>query len=157
MSSAPPAGAAREPYEYVTVRGRVVVLARGIPVLEDDAQVLPVPAEPSLGEFGAVTFTRDLGTWLARIFDAPVDGMVYRENRWDHRPYPRAQAHEVRVAGHLIRVTAYDVLADDRRDVRTAYAIGVDTQAAFLFTPRRPARHLDWQLAWAAWRAATAG
>lgn len=153
MSSAPPAAAGRGPYEYVTVRGRLVVLARGIPVLEDDAQVLPVPAEPSLGEFGAVTFTRDLGTWLARIFDAPIDGMVYRENRWDHQPHPRAQAHEVRVAGHLIRVTAFDVLTADRLDVRTGHAIGVDAQAPFLFTPRRPARYLDWQLAWAAWRA----
>jgi hypothetical protein len=153
MSSAPPAGAAHVPYEDVTVQGRPVVLARGIPVLEDDAHVLPVPAEPSPGEYGAVTFTRDFGGWLGRLFDAPVEGLVYRENRWDHRPYPRAQSHEVNVTGHLVRVTAYDVLTDDRADVRTAYAIAIDTEAPFLFTPRRPALHLDWQLACAAWRA----
>ncbi|MBK8078477.1 MAG: hypothetical protein IPK24_23750 [Kineosporiaceae bacterium] len=142
---------------HVTVRGRLVVLARGIPVLEDDAQVLSVPAVPSVGEFGAVTFTRDLGRWLGRLFDVPVDGLVYRENRWDHRPYPRAQSHEVQIAGHLIRVTAYDVLTDDRLDVRTAHAIAIDTHAPFLFTPRRPALHLDWQLACAAWCAVNPG
>jgi len=153
----PAAGASREPYEYVNLRGRRVVLAAGVPVLEDDAYVLPVPAGPSLGEPGAVAFTRDLARWLGRLFDRPVDAMVYRENRWDHRPYPRAQTHEVRVAGHLIRVTAYDVLTADRRGTVTAYAIGIDDRPPVPFVPRRPARHLDWQLAWAAWHAAGTG
>ncbi len=152
--SAPAAGAPRESYEFVHLRGRRVVLARGIPVLEDDAHVLPVPAEPAPGEPGAIAFTRDLGRWLARLFDRPVDALVYRENRWDHRPYPRAQTHDVHVAGHLIRVTAYDVLTADRRGTLTAYAIGIDDRTPVPFTPRRPTRHLDSQLAWAAWHTA---
>jgi hypothetical protein len=153
MSTPQPDEAAPDSYEHHLVRGRRVVLARGVPVLQDDALVLSVPCEPAVGELGAVAFARDLATWLRRLFDRTPDTVTYRESQWDRRPCPRLQVFEVAIAGHVSQVIAYDVLTPDRRDTVTAHAIGVDTHAPFLFTPRRPAVHLDWQLAWAARRA----
>jgi hypothetical protein len=152
MSTPQPDEAAPDSYEHHLARGRRVVLARGVPVLPDDALILPVPREPAVGEFGAVAFARDIAVWLSRLFDRTPDAVTYRESQWDRRPCPRVQVFEVAIAGHVIQVIAYDVLTPDGRDTLTAHAIAVDAGPPTPFTPHRPARHLDWQLACAAWR-----
>ena len=73
---------------------------------------------------------------------------------WDHRLCPRAQTYETLLAGHTILVTSFDVPTACGLDTVTAHAISVDHGAAVPFTPRKPALHLAWQLAWAAWRTA---
>jgi hypothetical protein len=134
-------------------RGRRAYFARGVPVLEPGADVLPVPDVPSPGEPGAVSFARDLGLWIARIFDQEVEAIVYRENRWDHRPCPRAQSYEIVIVAPGVRrvvlVTAYDQLTPQRTSTRTVHAVSVDGKPVD-FPPHASTRHLPWQLAWAA-------
>jgi hypothetical protein len=146
------------PYDVVPVDGRPAYFARGVPVLEPDALVLPVPAQPSDGEFGAQSFARDIARWMQRIFDWPVESVTYRENRWDHRPCPRAQSYEIVIVEsgvrHVVLVTAYDQLSPERTRTCTVHAISLDGRpVAFESLPST--RHLAWRLAWAAWRATT--
>jgi len=144
------------PVEQRLVDGRPAYFAPGVPVLEPDACRYEVTRIPQPGETGAVGFARDIGCWLSRLFGQPVRRTVHRENRWDHRPCPRAQTAEFTLDdGHVIVVTAYDV-APSRQSpvVMTTYAVHVDG-VPVEFTPRRDTVRLAWQLAWAAWKAAT--
>jgi len=124
----------------------------GVPVLEQDALTLLVDPTPAVGEFGAISFARDIAVWLARIFDRPVERAVYRENPWDHRDCPRAQSYEFTIAGHTILITAYE---QGPTSTGFAHAISVDGRP-IKYAPHpdpRP-RHQAWHLAWHAWRAA---
>ncbi|HEY6793507.1 MAG TPA: hypothetical protein VI248_02365 [Kineosporiaceae bacterium] len=144
------------PFLRRQIGGRPAYFASGVPVLEADALTVPVPPDPTVGELGAVSFARDVGLWLGRIFDRPVESVVYRENPWDHRPCPRAQSYEVRLAGHVVLITAYDQLTDDGAAVRTVHAITVDGRAVDYDAPRS-VRRQAWHLAWRAWRATASG
>jgi hypothetical protein len=127
------------------------VTAGGVPVIDPDVPAVDIPMTPSPGEPGAHEFGRDLAVWTARLFDQPVKSLRYRENPADHRPCPRAGTYQVVVAAHVVLVTTYDSHPCRERAL-TVYAVHVDGMPV-PFTPRRPAVRLDWQLAWAAWKA----
>ena len=125
----------------------------GVPTIEADARADEIPLAPRPGELGAHEYGRRIALWLARLFDAPIQSVTYRENPWDRRACPRAQTYEIRIKGHLVLVTSYDAPTRDGHGTTTAHAVHVDGQRV-PFTPRPGAANVPWQLASAAWHGA---
>ena len=123
------------------------------PQLEPDVEAHQIPAEPNPAEYGVYSFGRNIAAYLARLLGVDVAPPVYRENRWDIRPVPKASTFELAVGQHHVLITLFEVKPALVRDSLPAYAIELDgRRVPFELSSYSD---VDWQLARTTWIAIT--
>jgi len=99
-----------------------VLITNTPPPLQPDHLTLTVSAAPRVGEYGIVSFNRDIATMLARALRQPTPAVLFRYNR-DRPGTPQVSHGEMTIARHQVTVVVIhpQTIHDD-----IAYALLID-------------------------------
>ena len=119
------------------------------PVLAEDAYIMQITTEPTVGELGVHTVGRQIAGHVARLLGVTVTPPLYRENRQDQRQLSKASTYTLTVDDHTVLISMFDVKYALIRDTLPAFTIHLDGDRV----PFELVGHseIDWQLARTIW------